>query len=56
MLLKPSPEYEQIIKKAVCCVVTKDEHKRLSGVPKSVEGFDRYVAAGVSYRDMANDI
>ena len=54
MLLKPSPDYEEIINKAVCCVVTPDEHKKLSDVPKSFEGFDRYKEAEVVYYDMAN--
>lgn len=54
MLLKPSPDYEEIINKAVCCVVTPVEHKKLSDVPKSFEGFDRYKEAEVVYYDMTN--
>ena len=34
-----------IIDRASCCIVTKDEHDRLSKVPKSVVGWERYRAA-----------
>ena len=34
-----------IIDRAQCCVVTKDEHDRLSKVPQSIVGWDRYRAA-----------
>ena len=37
---------------AVAATVTRTEHTRLSRVPKSVQGWDRYTAAGVAVTDL----
>lgn len=42
----------EILASAVACLVTVEEHRRLTALPPSVEGWDRYRAAGVEVRDM----
>lgn len=50
-LLGASPDLESIIDRAqCCCVVTEDEHKRLSGV--TTAGWARYKHAGIIVYDM----
>jgi hypothetical protein len=51
-LLGPSPDLDRIIERAHCCVVTRDEHERLSRVDEEVEGWERYRAAGITVYDM----
>lgn len=53
-LLQPNPNFASIVERAQCCVVTHDEHKELTRVPKSVMGWERYERAGVKWHDMLN--
>lgn len=50
-LLAEPNKYLEILDSAVGCLVTLEEHKQLSRVDKSLEGWDRYKAAGIAYRD-----
>jgi hypothetical protein len=54
-LLGPSPDLEAIIERAQCCVVTDDEHAQLGAVGTKIDGWERYLAAGISVYDMATD-
>ncbi len=36
---------------ALACVVTNDEHQRLTAVGENLQGWDRYIAAGVDVYD-----
>jgi hypothetical protein len=50
-LLGPSPDLEEIIKRALCCyLVTDDEHRRLNVV--HIDGWARYPIAGIVIYDM----
>ena len=51
--LGPSPDLEAIIECAQCCVVTDDEHAQLGAVSAEIDGWERYLAAGISVYDMA---
>lgn len=53
MLAEPQ-SIPEILASAVACLVTVDEHRRLTALPASIEGRDRYRAAGVDVRDMLN--
>jgi hypothetical protein len=46
-------DVEAILRSAVSCVVTKSEHERLSRFDETLDGWDRYRAAGVDVYDMA---
>lgn len=48
ILLYPD-RYREILKNAIGCLVTREEHKKLSSV-KSKEGWDRYQVANILYR------
>lgn len=51
-LLGASPDLGKIIERATyCCVVTKDEHARLSH--RGIDGWERYRVAGIKVYDMA---
>jgi hypothetical protein len=52
-LLGRSPDLEAIIERAQCCVVTDAEHAKLGAVSAGIDGWDRYLAAGISVCDMA---
>ena len=43
-LLAGTKNVRSVIDRAQCCVVTKEEHARLSKVPQTVVGWDRYRA------------
>jgi hypothetical protein len=45
-------ETETILSVAVACVVTTKEHERLKGLPKSLHGWDRYMAAKIPVVDV----
>jgi hypothetical protein len=50
-LLGPSPDLDSIIERAqCCCVVTEDEHRRVTAV--AIDGWERYAAAGIVVYDM----
>jgi hypothetical protein len=50
-LLGPSPDLDSIIERAqCCCLVTEDEHRRLSGI--AIDGWERYGAAEIVVYDM----
>jgi len=51
-LLAPNPNIEKIIERARCCIVTIKEHDRLHDVDESLDGWDRYRAAGIVVYDM----
>ena len=42
---------EQTLLTAVACVVTAEEHTRLTALGDTQEGWDRYVAAGIDVFD-----
>jgi len=42
----------EILASVLACLVTKEEHRRLTAVGSFVEGWDRYTAAGVVVLDM----
>ena len=44
-LMAGTPNIRAVIDRAQCCVVTKEEHNRLSEVPQTVIGWDRYRSA-----------
>ena len=54
-LLGSEPDLDNIIKQALCCIVTEDEHKRLHRIDKSVDGWARYRAAGIVVYDMLDE-
>jgi hypothetical protein len=41
----------EILRDAIGCVVTVDEHRRLSRVDRAIRGWDRYAAAGIEVVD-----
>lgn len=47
LLSKPN-DYKNILKEAIGCVVTREEHKILSSI-KDCEGWDRYIKSKVTY-------
>jgi hypothetical protein len=52
-LLCTSEPAPSVVKDAVCCLVTVDEHLALSRVPSGIIGFERYRCAEVVVRDMS---
>jgi hypothetical protein len=51
-LFSPDADIASVIERAICCIVTVDEHRLLSKVPTSVVGWDRYQHAGIVVHDM----
>lgn len=51
-LLEYPKRVDKILKKAVACIVTKEEHGRLNKI-KNVEGWDRYKEARISVKKVA---
>ncbi|MEI6318119.1 MAG: hypothetical protein WCS09_06360 [Pseudomonadota bacterium] len=51
-LLQPTPDFASVLERALCCVVTHDEHTQLSRVPREIVGWERYEQAGVVVHDM----
>jgi hypothetical protein len=43
----------EIVQRAQCCIVTKDEHDRLSKISTTAQGRERYRLAEVEIHDMA---
>jgi hypothetical protein len=54
-LLGSEPNLDTIIEQARCCIVTEDEHKRLHRIDESLDGWDRYRAAGIVVYDMLDE-
>jgi hypothetical protein len=52
-ILNGQEPLQQIVERAVCCLVTEDEHRRLSLAPPEAVGWDRYRIAEVEVRDMS---
>lgn len=46
---------QETIDNIIGCVVTKEEHEKLHKVDKSLDGWDRYVAANIEVQDMENN-
>ena len=44
---------EEIVSKAIACVVTKEEHRRLHRIARSVDGWARYLQTGIVVVDTA---
>lgn len=44
----------EILASALACLVTVEEHGRLTALPPHLQGWDRYRAAGVAVVDMAD--
>lgn len=53
MMMHPEDIETVIRERAIGCVVTKDEHRRLTQFDKSHDGWNRYSAAGIEVLDMA---
>lgn len=54
-ILEAPGETRTILSKAEACLVTTEEHKRLSQLPDEVVGWDRYTQANVVVHDMLGD-
>jgi hypothetical protein len=54
LLVAAADQLEAILRSAVACVVTKEEHRRLSPFDKTHTGWDRYLAAGIDVYDMSD--
>lgn len=54
ILANPNPEAIRWVLSnlAVAATVTATEHRALTGIPKTVHGWDRYVAAGIEVTDL----
>ena len=52
-LMMADADVEAVLRAAVSCVVTKSEHELLSRFDEVMDGWDRYLAAGVDVYDMA---
>jgi hypothetical protein len=50
-LLREPERVDEIVRSALGCVVTKEEHDRLSALPGSHRGWDRYIAARIDVCD-----
>jgi hypothetical protein len=50
-LIAHPDQVDYIVRRAVACVVTKEEHHRLGAVPKGVYGWSRYIHAGIAVVD-----
>ena len=46
-VLKQKEPLEAILKRVIHCVVTEEEHERLTRVPENLDGWERYRAAGI---------
>lgn len=55
-LLEPNAKVDTILKDAVACLVTKEDHDQLSKVDKNLEGWDRYIAAGIDVFDSSSGV
>lgn len=53
MLAEPNA-IPEILASAVACLVTVEEHRRLTALPPTIEGWDRYRAVGIEVTDMAD--
>lgn len=53
MLAEPNA-IPEILASAVACLVTVEEHRRLTALPPTIEAWDRYRAAGIEVTDMAD--
>jgi hypothetical protein len=53
-ILAGNEDLSEVVARAICCLVTKEEHNRLSEIPPHVKGWDRYREAAVIYRDMTS--
>ena len=53
LILEGKEPLRDIIDRAVCCLVTVEEHSRLSIAPPEVIGWERYRFADVIIRDMS---
>ena len=54
-ILAAPGETRTILSQAEACLVTVEEHKRLSQLPDTVVGWDRYTEARVVVHDMLGD-
>lgn len=52
-ILEGTEPLHDIISRAVCCLVTKDEHHRLKIAPPEAVGWDRYKTVDIVVRDMS---
>jgi hypothetical protein len=55
-LLRRAPAIPTLVRRAFCCIVTKDEHSILHAVPPNLDGWARYAAAGIVVYDMVDDL
>lgn len=52
LLHEPSYLSLDAVMNAQCCVVTRPEHEALHRIDSDIDGFERYRAANIEYRDM----
>jgi hypothetical protein len=53
LLKVPDREVAVVLKHAVGCIVTIDDHKRLHQINKSLDGWKRYTVAKIKVIDLA---
>jgi hypothetical protein len=54
-ILKDPDCIEKVLRQAIGCTVTKDEHARLNRVAKNLDGWDRYLEARIDVMDMLTE-
>ena len=52
LIEEPTFSSAEAVQNAQCCVVTREEHDALHKIDPTIDGFRRYDAAGIAYRDM----
>jgi hypothetical protein len=50
-MIKDPERTEEIVRGAFACVVTDEEHRRLTALGETHQGWDRYIAAGIDVFD-----
>jgi len=50
-LLDNPEKYETILSNTIACLVTKTDHEKLSKIDEKLNGWDRYMAAGIKVYD-----
>jgi hypothetical protein len=51
-LLCADCDVQSIVLKSECCIITREEHLRLTSLPRSIDGWERYRHAEIVVMDM----
>ena len=51
-LLRQDCDLQSIIQRSECCIITREEHLRLTALPKAIDVWERYRQAGIVVMDM----